>query len=122
MGLTRHHPPSQVVDAFGVDFKYRRFDAREAAPRNADLLAGTKRVAAVHPWESRQAASPATPSLPLPPASLHTSPLPTTIAVAALLSRNGLTPLLQPPHRRAPQGTMFMKAEAGAEAAARPRF
>jgi len=45
----------KVVDAFGVDFKYRRFDAREAAPRNADLLAGTKRVAAVHPWESTQA-------------------------------------------------------------------
>ena len=61
VGLTRHHPPSQVVDAFGVDFKYRRFDAREAAPRNADLLAGTKRVAAVHPWEARQAASPPPP-------------------------------------------------------------
>ena len=70
MGLTRHHPPSQVVDAFGVDFKYRRFDAREAAPRNADLLAGTKRVAAVHPWESSQAASPPPPPcLSRPPRS-----------------------------------------------------
>ena len=33
-------------DFFGTDFKYRRFDALEAAPRSIAALSGTKRVVA----------------------------------------------------------------------------
>jgi len=36
----------KVADFFGTDFKYRRFDALEAAPRSIAALSGTKRVVA----------------------------------------------------------------------------
>jgi len=36
----------KVGDFFGTDFKYRRFDALEAAPRSIAALSGTKRVVA----------------------------------------------------------------------------
>ena len=35
-----------MADFFGTDFKYRRFDALEAAPRRIAALSGTKRVVA----------------------------------------------------------------------------
>ena len=35
-----------MADFFGTDFKYRRFDALEAAPRSIAALSGTKRVVA----------------------------------------------------------------------------
>ena len=36
----------KVADFFGTDFKYKRFDAVEAAPRNISTLSGAKRVVA----------------------------------------------------------------------------
>ena len=36
----------KVADFFGTDFKYRRFDALEAAPRSIAALSGTKRFVA----------------------------------------------------------------------------
>ena len=33
-----------MADFFGTEFKYKRFGAFEAAPRNVSALSGTKRV------------------------------------------------------------------------------
>ena len=35
-----------MADFFGTDFKYKRFGALEAAPRNISKLSGARRVAA----------------------------------------------------------------------------
>ena len=43
----------KLDDFFGIDFKYRRFEVAEAAPRNVSALTGVRRATGVQGWVHR---------------------------------------------------------------------